>query len=68
MTEKEDLGQSLPLLCHLVKYKGCRLIDLPEEYLLVLPRKDSFGRALRQLMQLTLAIKTEGFKWPDKTA
>ncbi|XNM79225.1 DUF3820 family protein [Escherichia coli] len=43
------------------KYKGRRLIDLPEEYLLWFARKDgsrqgSFG----ELMQITLLIKTEG--------
>ena len=43
------------------KYKGLRLIDLPEEYLLWFARKDEFpaGR-LGELMTLTLLIKTEG--------
>ena len=43
------------------KYKGRRLIDLPEEYLLWFARKDEFpaGR-LGELMTLTLLIKTEG--------
>nr|WP_286088578.1 DUF3820 family protein [Enterobacter asburiae] len=43
------------------KYKGRRLIDLPEEYLLWFARKDQFpaGR-LGALMAITLLIKTEG--------
>ena len=41
------------------KYKGRRLIDLPEEYLLWFARKDEFpaGR-LGELMAITLLIKT----------
>ena len=43
------------------KYKGRRLIDLPEEYLLWFARKDEFpaGR-LGELMAIALLIKTEG--------
>lgn len=45
------------------KYKGCALIDLPEPYLLWFARSGEFpsGR-LGELMQLTLAIKTEGLE------
>ncbi|HHO0459841.1 TPA: DUF3820 family protein [Morganella morganii] len=59
--EKEDLVAVANTAMPFGKYKGFRLIDLPEEYLLWFARKDSFpeGR-LGQLMQLTLAIKTEG--------
>ena len=40
------------------KYKGRRLIDVPEEYLLWFARKDQFPAGhLGELMQL---IKTEG--------
>ena len=43
------------------KYKGWRLIDVPEEYLLWFARKDEFppGR-LGELMAITLLIKSEG--------
>nr|WP_222841533.1 DUF3820 family protein [Klebsiella michiganensis] len=43
------------------KYKGRRLIDVPEEYLLWFARKDEFPAGhLGELMALTLLIKTEG--------
>ena len=43
------------------KYKGRRLIDLPEEHLLWFARKDEFPAGhLGQLMAFTLLIKTEG--------
>ena len=43
------------------KYKGRRLIDVPEEYLLWFARKDEFPPGkLGELMQITLLIKTEG--------
>lgn len=43
------------------KYKGRRLIDVPEEYLLWFARKDQFPAGhLGELMALTLLIKTEG--------
>ena len=43
------------------KYKGRRLIDVPEEYLLWFTRKDQFPAGhLGELMALTLLIKTEG--------
>ncbi|EKC6206639.1 hypothetical protein CDU00_14490 [Cronobacter sakazakii] len=43
------------------KYKGCRLIDLPEEYLLWFARKDEFPAGkLGELMAVTLLIKSEG--------
>lgn len=43
------------------KYKGRRLIDLPEEYLLWFARKDIFPAGqLGELLQLTMVIKMEG--------
>nr|WP_318385109.1 DUF3820 family protein [uncultured Enterobacter sp.] len=43
------------------KYKGRRLIDLPEEYLLWFARKDAFPAGqLGELMAFTMLIKTEG--------
>lgn len=46
------------------KYKGRRLIDLPEEYLLWFARKDEFPAGyLGQLMAFTLLIKTEGLSY-----
>ncbi|EMW0871502.1 hypothetical protein CI665_007070 [Klebsiella quasipneumoniae subsp. similipneumoniae] len=43
------------------KYKGRRLIDVPEEYLLWFARKDQFPAGnLGELMALTLLIKSEG--------
>ncbi|HGY2266153.1 DUF3820 family protein [Morganella morganii] len=59
--EKEDLVAVANTAMPFGKYKGCRLIDLPEEYLLWFARKDSFPEGcLGQLMQITLVIKTEG--------
>ena len=40
--EKEDLVAVANTAMPFGKYKGCRLIDLPEEYLLWFARKDSF--------------------------
>ena len=43
------------------KYKGRRLIDVPEEYLLWFAHKEQFPAGhLGELMALTLLIKTEG--------
>ncbi|WP_105637668.1 DUF3820 family protein [Cronobacter dublinensis] len=43
------------------KYKGRRLIDVPEEYLLWFARKDEFPAGkLGELMAMTLLIKSEG--------
>ena len=45
------------------KYQGRVLIDLPEEYLLWFARKEVFPAGhLGELMQLALAIKTEGLQ------
>jgi uncharacterized protein (DUF3820 family) len=59
--EKEQLVDIANTEMPFGKYKGRRLIDLPEEYLLWFARKDQFpaGR-LGELMSITLLIKTEG--------
>ena len=59
--EKEQLVAIANTEMPFGKYKGRRLIDLPEEYLLWFARKDEFpaGR-LGELMAITLLIKTEG--------
>ena len=57
--EKEQLIEIANTIMPFGKYKGRRLIDLPEEYLLWFARKDEFPK-LGELMQITLLIKTEG--------
>ena len=59
--EKEQLVEIANTEMPFGKYKGRRLIDLPEEYLLWFARKDQFpaGR-LGELMSITLLIKTAG--------
>ncbi|HCK7281219.1 TPA: DUF3820 family protein [Enterobacter roggenkampii] len=59
--EKEQLVEIANTEMLFGKYKGRRLIDLPEEYLLWFARKDEFpaGR-LGELMAIALLIKTEG--------
>jgi uncharacterized protein (DUF3820 family) len=59
--EKEQLVEIANTAMPFGKYKGRRLIDLPEEYLLWFARKDEFpaGR-LGELMQIALLIQTEG--------
>ncbi|MBP2846554.1 DUF3820 family protein [Dickeya oryzae] len=61
--EKEDLLAIATTPMPFGKYKGRMLVDLPEEYLLWFARKGEFpaGR-LGELMQITLAIKTEGLQ------
>ena len=59
--EKEQLIDIANTVMPFGKYKGRRLIDVPEEYLLWFARKDQFPAGhLGELMQLTLLIKTEG--------
>ncbi|MBU9816450.1 DUF3820 family protein [Rahnella sp. C60] len=61
--EKEDLMQIANTVMPFGKYAGRVLIDLPEEYLLWFARKDEFPQGkLGELMQLTLAIKSEGLQ------
>ena len=59
--EKEQLVAIANTEMPFGKYKGRRLIDLPEEYLLWFARKDEFppGR-LGELMAIALLSKTEG--------
>ena len=57
--EKEQLIEIANTIMPFGKYKGRRLIDLPEEYLLWFARKDEFPAGkLGEL--ITLLIKTEG--------
>lgn len=59
--EKEQMIEIANTIMPFGKYKGRRLIDLPEEYLLWFARKDEFPAGkLGELMQITLLIKTEG--------
>ena len=59
--EKEQLVEIANTVMPFGKYKGRRLIDVPEEYLLWFARKDEFPPGkLGELMQITLLIKTEG--------
>lgn len=61
--EKENLIEIANTVMPFGKYKGCRLIDLPEPYLLWFARKDEFPKGhLGELMQITLAIKVEGLE------
>ncbi|GAB2926851.1 DUF3820 family protein [Hafnia psychrotolerans] len=61
--EKEDLIDIANMKMPFGKYAGRVLIDLPEEYLLWFARKDEFPAGkLGELMQLTLAIKSEGLQ------
>ena len=59
--EKEQLVEIANTEMPFGKYKGRRLIDLPEEYLLWFARKDEFpaGR-LGELMAIALLINTAG--------
>lgn len=59
--EKEQLVAIANTVMPFGKYKGRRLIDLPEEYLLWFARKDQFPQGqLGKLMAIALLIKTEG--------
>ena len=59
--QADDLERLVTRAMPFGKYKGRRLIDVPEEYLLWFARKDEFPAGhLGELMQLTLLIKTEG--------
>lgn len=61
--EKENLLEIANTLMPFGKYKGRALIDLPEEYLLWFARSGEFPKGhLGELMQMTLAIKIEGFE------
>lgn len=59
--EKQDLLDIANTSMPFGKYKGCVLIDLPEEYLLWFYKKGEFpaGR-LGELMEMILGLKIEG--------
>jgi len=61
--DKQQLVEIANTVMPFGKYKGRALIDVPEEYLLWLARKDEFPAGkLGELMQLTLTIKIEGLE------
>ncbi|NKB25993.1 MAG: cytoplasmic protein [Gammaproteobacteria bacterium] len=62
MFEKEDLIRIANETMPFGKYKGMRLIDLPEPYLLWFSNKGFPNGRLGEQMALTLAIKTEGLE------
>lgn len=60
MFEKEDLLKVANSTMPFGKYKGCRLIDLPEPYLLWFSGKGFPEGELGRLMALTLEIQING--------
>ena len=60
MLEKEDLVTIANMAMPFGKYKGKRLIDVPEEYLLWFEKKGFPEGKLGMLLQLTLEIKVNG--------
>ena len=59
--EKEQLIEIANTIMPFGKYKGRRLIDLPEEYLLWFARKDEISAGILGLiLQITLLILSEG--------
>lgn len=63
MLDKHNLVELANTRMPFGKYQGRVLIDLPEEYLLWFARKESFPAGhLGDLLQLALAIKTEGLQ------
>lgn len=61
--EKQDLIDMANTYMPFGKYKGCILIDLPEEYLLWFYKKGEFPRGrLGQLMEMALGLKIEGLE------
>ncbi|AUX73302.1 DUF3820 family protein [Erwinia pyrifoliae] len=61
--EKKHLIEMANTVMPFGKYKGCVLIELPEEYLLWFARKNEFPQGhLGELMQMTLAVKIEGLE------
>ncbi len=58
--EKEDLLRLANMTMPFGKYKGRRLIDLPEPYLLWMAKEGFPPGQLGQLLQLALEIKING--------
>lgn len=65
--EKQDLIDIANTYMPFGKYKGCVLIDLPEEYLLWFYKKGEFpaGR-LGQLMEMDLGVKNRRLRRASK--
>ncbi|MFK8066631.1 MAG: DUF3820 family protein [Gammaproteobacteria bacterium] len=63
MFEKEDLIKLAKFEMPFGKYKGRRLIDLPENYLLWFSEKGFPEGQLGMLMALTLEIKINGLEY-----
>jgi len=60
--DKEDLVRIANMEMPFGKYKGLRLVNLPEPYLLWFAKKDFPPGTLGRLMELTLALKIEGLE------
>jgi len=58
--EKEDLIKIANTKMPFGKYKGTRLLNLPEPYLLWFSKKEFPKGSLGRLMELALALKIEG--------
>ncbi len=63
MFEKEDLLKLAKMEMPFGKYKGKRLIDLPEPYLLWFAEQGFPDGQLGKLMQLALEIKINGLEY-----
>jgi len=61
--EKEDLLKLAKMEMPFGKYKGKRLIDLPEPYLLWFAEQGFPDGQLGKLMQLALEIKINGLEY-----
>ena len=59
---KESLNKIANLSMPFGKYRGCTLIDLPENYLLWLANKGFPVGELGQLLALTLEVKINGLE------
>ena len=62
MFEKENLIKVANIRMPFGKYEGCRLIELPERYLLWFAREGFPKGNLGELLALTLEIKINGLE------